>query len=151
LYRDVYCGLYCDLYCDVYCGLYCDVYCGLYCDVYCDLYCDVYCGLYCDVYCDLYCGLYSRCVKTIFWLAGRPLAVQEDPVAWSQDVRAVLVVRTWDVNITGHPYDKTNHLVLFREIITVCSEISVQPINILYRQNLEFANVKPGGKESYHQ
>jgi hypothetical protein len=115
---------------------------------------NMYCWCYAEmVWILLNCDLHSSCVKTIFWLAGRPSAVKEDPIAWSHDVRAVLVVCTWDVNLidnTVRPYDETNHLVLFREIITVCSDINIQPINMLCRQNLEFANVKPGGKESYH-
>jgi len=79
-------------------------------------------------------------VKTIFLFARRPSAVKVDPVAWSQDVRAVLVVCMSDVIVidnTVHPYDKTSHVVLFREIIILCSEINIHPINTLCKQNLE--------------
>jgi hypothetical protein len=40
---------------------------------------------------------------------------------------------------------KPNHLMLYREIIAVCSEIHTNPMNTLCGQNVEFANVKPGG------
>ena len=36
---------------------------------------------------------------------------------------------------------KTNHLILYREIITVCSEIHVKHVNTLSGQNVEFFNV----------
>jgi hypothetical protein len=35
--------------------------------------------------------------------------------------------------------------MLFREIISVCSEISAEHINTLYGFNVEFLSVKPGG------
>jgi hypothetical protein len=40
--------------------------------------------------------------------------------------------------------------MLYREIITVCSEIHTKPINIPCGQNVEFVNVKPGGTYSDH-
>ena len=40
----------------------------------------------------------------------------------------------------------TNQSILYREIITVCSEINTEHTNILCEQNVEFLNVKPGGK-----
>jgi hypothetical protein len=36
--------------------------------------------------------------------------------------------------------------VLCREIIAVCSEIRIKHINTLCGQNVEFVNVKPGGR-----
>jgi hypothetical protein len=40
---------------------------------------------------------------------------------------------------------QTNLLMLYREIIAVCSEIHTKHINKLCGQNTEFLNVKPGG------
>ena len=40
---------------------------------------------------------------------------------------------------------KTSQLMLYREIIAVCSEIHTKHINTLCGQNAEFMNVKPGG------
>ena len=37
---------------------------------------------------------------------------------------------------------KTNQLVLYREIITVCSEIHTKHINTVFGQNVELPNVK---------
>ena len=35
--------------------------------------------------------------------------------------------------------------MVYREIIAVCSHIHTQHINILFWQNVELVNVKPGG------
>jgi hypothetical protein len=40
---------------------------------------------------------------------------------------------------------KTNQLMLYREIIAVCSEIHTKHINTLCGQNVGFVNVNPGG------
>jgi hypothetical protein len=40
--------------------------------------------------------------------------------------------------------------MLYREIIAACSEIHTKHINTLWRQNVEFVNVKPGGTYSNH-
>ena len=40
--------------------------------------------------------------------------------------------------------------MLYREIMAVCSEIHIKHINTLCEQNVEFANVKPGGTYSDH-
>jgi hypothetical protein len=45
---------------------------------------------------------------------------------------------------------KTSQLMLYREIIAVCSEIHTKHINTLSGQNVEFVNVKPGGTYSNH-
>ena len=45
---------------------------------------------------------------------------------------------------------KTSQLMLYKEIIAVCSEIHTKHINTLCGQNVEFVNVKPGGKYSDH-
>jgi hypothetical protein len=45
---------------------------------------------------------------------------------------------------------KSNQLMLYREIIALCSLIPTEHINILYGQNVEFVNVKPGGTYSDH-
>jgi hypothetical protein len=44
----------------------------------------------------------------------------------------------------------TNQLILYREIMAVCSEIHTKHINTLCGQNVEFVNVKPGGTYSNH-
>jgi hypothetical protein len=45
---------------------------------------------------------------------------------------------------------KTSHLMPYREIIAVCSEIHTKHINTLCGQNVEFVNVNPGGTYSNH-
>ena len=45
---------------------------------------------------------------------------------------------------------KINHLMVYREIIAVCSEIHAKLINTLCRQKVEFLNVKTGGTYSNH-
>jgi hypothetical protein len=40
---------------------------------------------------------------------------------------------------------KTNQLMLYREIIAVCSQIHKKHINTRCGQNVELLNVKPGG------
>jgi hypothetical protein len=40
---------------------------------------------------------------------------------------------------------KTDLLMLYREVIAVCSEIHTEHINALCEQNVAFVNVKPGG------
>ena len=37
---------------------------------------------------------------------------------------------------------KTSHLILYREIIAVCSQIHTKPVNTLCGQNVELLNVK---------
>jgi len=48
------------------------------------------------------------------------------------------------------PLIKTNQLMFYREIITVCSEIHTKDINTVCGQNVEFLNVKPCGTYSDH-
>jgi len=45
---------------------------------------------------------------------------------------------------------KTSQLMLYREIIAVCSQIHTKHINTLRGQNVELLNVKPGGSYSDH-
>jgi hypothetical protein len=45
---------------------------------------------------------------------------------------------------------KSSQLKLYREIIAVCSQIHTKHINTLCGWNVEFDNVKPGGKNSNH-
>jgi hypothetical protein len=40
---------------------------------------------------------------------------------------------------------KTSQLMLYSEIIAVCSEIHTEHINTLCGQSVELLNVKPGG------
>ena len=40
---------------------------------------------------------------------------------------------------------KTNQFMLYREIISVCSDINTKHINTLCGQNVELFDVKPGG------
>ena len=46
---------------------------------------------------------------------------------------------------------KTSQLLLYREIIAVCSQIHTKRINTLCGQNVELLNVKPGGTYSDHR
>jgi len=45
---------------------------------------------------------------------------------------------------------KTSQLMLYREIIAVCSQIYTKHINTLCGQNTEFVNVTAGGTYSDH-
>jgi hypothetical protein len=45
---------------------------------------------------------------------------------------------------------KTRQLMLYREIIAVCSQIHTKHINTVCGQNVEVVNVKPGGTYSDH-
>ena len=45
----------------------------------------------------------------------------------------------------------TSQLILCKEIIAVCSDIHTKYVNTLCGQNVEFLNVKPGGKYSHHR
>ena len=45
---------------------------------------------------------------------------------------------------------KTSQLMLYREIISVCSKIHTKHINTLSGQNVEFLNVTAGGTYSDH-
>jgi len=45
---------------------------------------------------------------------------------------------------------KTNHLMLYREIIAVCSQIRTKHTNTLCGQNIEFLNVALGGTYNDH-
>ena len=45
---------------------------------------------------------------------------------------------------------KTNHLMLYRETIAVCSQSHTEHINIRCGQNVGFVNVKPSGTYSNH-
>ena len=44
---------------------------------------------------------------------------------------------------------KTSQLILYREIIAVCSQIHTKHINTLCGLNVEFFNVKPNGRSIY--
>jgi len=47
---------------------------------------------------------------------------------------------------------QTSQLMLYREIMAVCSEIHTEHINTLCGQNVEFLSVKPGGiYEAYQE
>jgi len=45
---------------------------------------------------------------------------------------------------------KTSQMMLYREIIAVCSQIHRNHINTLYGQNTDFLNVTAGGTYSDH-
>ena len=45
---------------------------------------------------------------------------------------------------------QTSQLMLYREIIAVCSQIHTKHINTVCGQNVELLNVKPGGTHSDH-
>jgi hypothetical protein len=40
---------------------------------------------------------------------------------------------------------KTNHLMMYKAKVAVCSEIRTKHINTLCGQNVELLNVEPGG------
>ena len=51
-------------------------------------------------------------------------------------------MKTQSVPRSKHSVIQTNQLMLYREIIAVCSEIHTKHINSLRGQNAEFVNVK---------
>jgi tryptophanase len=59
----------------------------------------------------------------------------KDPVRTAQKAHSV-------------PVTKTSQLMLYREIIAVCSEIHTKHINTLCGQNVELLSVKPGDEVS---
>jgi hypothetical protein len=46
---------------------------------------------------------------------------------------------------------ETDQLMLYREIIAVCSEIHTKHINTLCGQNIEFVNISASGTWSNHK
>jgi len=56
--------------------------------------------------------------------------MREDPVRTAQQTHTVSVM-------------ETSQLILYREIIAVCSQNHTKHINTLCGQNIEFYNVKP--------
>jgi len=63
----------------------------------------------------------------------------KDPVCSAKETLSISVIRV-----------QTSQLVLYREIIAVCSQIHTQHINTLCGQNLGILNVKPAGAYSAH-
>jgi len=61
-----------------------------------------------------------------------PRIIYKDPVRTAQQTHTVSVI-------------KTSQLILYREIIAVCSQVHTKPINTLGGQNVELMNVKVGG------
>ena len=59
-------------------------------------------------------------------------------------VSAVICVRLSEVSykFDGSVFRETSQLMLFREIMAVCSEINTKHINTLCGQNVELLNVK---------
>jgi len=49
------------------------------------------------------------------------------------------------------PRSKHTPLMLYREIIAVCSEVHTKHINTLCGQNVELLNVKLGGPQGNHR
>jgi len=47
-------------------------------------------------------------------------------------------------------YKKNSHLMLYREIIAVCSEVRIQQASTLCGQDVECFIVKPGGTYNNH-
>ena len=63
--------------------------------------------------------------------------IYKDPVRTAQETHFVSVI-------------KTSQLMLYREIIAVCSQINTKHINTLCGQNVELLNVILGGTYSDH-
>ena len=60
---------------------------------------------------------------------------------WLSQQSPVVILRT---HLT------TSQLMLYREIIAVCSEIHTKHTNTLCEQNVQFLNIRPGGAEIIH-
>jgi hypothetical protein len=63
--------------------------------------------------------------------------VSEDRVAFNFKRKQQLLNTSYITN--------GKRLMLYREIIAVCSEIHTKHMNTLWEQNVEFVNVRPGG------
>jgi hypothetical protein len=63
-----------------------------------------------------------------------------------------LYLKTQSVPRSKHSVSviKTSQLMLYREIIAVCSEIHTKHINTLCGQNVKLLNITPGGTYSNH-
>jgi len=63
-----------------------------------------------------------------------------------------LYLKTQFVSRSKHSVSvtKTNHLMPYSKIITVCSQTSTKHINAQCGQNVEFVNVKAGGLYNDH-
>jgi len=75
---------------------------------------------------------YVVCAMPTFFFKKRPkliLTIYKDPVRTAQYTRPVSVT-------------KTSQLMLYREIMAVCSEIHTKHINTVCGQNVELLNVK---------
>ena len=72
--------------------------------------------------------IYTLCGQNVDFLNVK-LAVYKDPVRTAQETHSISVI-------------KTSQLMLYREIIAVCSQIHTKHINTLCGQNVELLNVK---------
>jgi hypothetical protein len=72
---------------------------------------------------------------------------------WGQNVdllnvKLVVHIVTTALYYVKYSVVKTSQLMLYREIIAVCSQIHTKHINTLCGHNVELLNVKPGGIHS---
>jgi hypothetical protein len=65
------------------------------------------------------------------------------------NVKLVVHIMTTGLSVVKS-VTKTSQLMLYREIVVVCSQIHTKHINALGGQNVEFVNVKTGGAYSDH-
>ena len=77
------------------------------------------------------------------------------PTVWAERrflFKSELYIKTQSVPRSKHFVSviKTNQLMLYREIIAVCSQIHKEHTNTLRGQNVELLNVTPGGTYSNH-
>ena len=81
------------------------------------------------------------CTTNLTDLRSNPGLHGEKPVT---DEKSELYVKIQSVPLSKHSVSviKTSQLMLYREIIAVCSEIHTKHINTLCGQNVEFVNVK---------
>jgi len=69
-----------------------------------------------------------------------------------------LMTKLYELDLKTQSVPRSKHsasviksqLMLYREIIAVCSEIQAKRINTLCGQNVEFVNVKAGGTYNDH-
>jgi hypothetical protein len=71
-------------------------------------------------------------------LLGTPIPFGSDPAGYD------LISKLYSF-VIFFLFRRISHLMLYREIIAVCSESHTKHINTLCGQNVELFNVKPGG------
>ena len=81
--------------------------------------------------------------QTSFWIVLRVKTETDKHTVWAE--RRIIYIKIQSVPRSKHTPSrlyKTSQLMLYREIIAVCSQIHTKHINTLYGLNVELLNVK---------